>query len=534
MAKNDGILGISLNHGRIALTTMKAGQVSRTIWEEVPENIAEESKILAKSLFADFLREKLKENDIKCKKAAYIIADEDIFIKNIKLPVMSDEQLRYNIPFEFNDYIHGEMKDYIFDFIKRDSAADSGREQIRLLAYAVPVETIVGLQETLQMAGLKLVKALPETVACEALLGLFNNPEDERSGKCFLDIGRRNIRMMIFKNGEYSLSHQIDIGEAHAITVIADELGVDMHLAETYLRANHNDCNRMTPVVNAFKDISLEVLKGLNYFEMSDMTTRLGEIIICGTGALTEPLVEILRERIDKKVSTMDAVLSECCSDKAVNVTYTSVGLLLAKAPGISGDGSSAQADKKKKVNLKVLIPGIVAALAIIGVVGKFVVYDQFARLNREIHKTNELYAQLEEKNEIIRQSGELMKEYAHYTWDGMTEEEKGRVKRLDTAKLVDFINDQGMDVDKTSLSDAVLTINLKAASLESVSRLIEQINDQEIVESTSVVYAATKDNDGKAADSSEEETKKVYTRNNVEAQINIYLTNNEEEEKAQ
>lgn len=529
MAKNEGILGISVNHGRIALTILKAGMVNKTLWEEIPENIVDGSKILSRNLFAEFLLDKLKENGIKCKKAAYMIADEDIFIKNITMPVMTDDQLKYNVPFEFHDYIKGEMKDYIFDFIRRDAGEGSNSQQIKLLAYAVPAQTITDLAEILDMAGLKLVKALPETVAYEALLHKVGDDGGDRNGKCILDIGRRNIRMMIFKNGEYSLSHQIDAGISRAINVIADEMAVDLHLAATYLQTNHNDCNKMTPVVNTFKDISLEVLKGLNYYEMSDMTSKLGDVILCGAGALVEPLVEILKERIDKNVYTMDEFLSEYSSDKEINITYTSVGILLADAAGIAGDGSSAQADRRKKVNLKVVIPAAVICLAILGVVGKFVVYDQFSTLAKEIKRNSTLFDQLEEKNRIIRESGELVTEYAHYTWDGMTQEEKTRVKRTDTAQLVDFISAQGVDVENFSLTGTVMTVNLHARNLESVSSLLETINEQDIVESSSIVYAATKDKER-----SNDTGSIVYQESGVEAQIYLYLTNNAGEGKAQ
>ena len=335
--------------------------------------------------------------------------------------------------------------------------------------------------------------------------------------------------MMIFKNGEYSLSHQIDVGINRAITVIADEMAVDMHLAATYLQTNHNDCNKKIPVVNTFKDISLEVLKGLNYYEMSDMTSKLGDVILCGAGALVEPLVEILKERIDKNVYTMDEFLSEYSSDKEINVTYTSVGVLLADAAGIAGDGSSAQADRRKKVNLKVVIPAAVICLAILGVVGKFVVYDQFSTLAKEIKRNSTLFDQLEEKNRIIRESGELVTEYAHYTWDGMTQEEKTRVKRTETAQLVDFISAQGVDVENFSLTGTVMTVNLHARNLESVSSLLETINEQDIVESSSIVYAATKDKER-----SNDTGSIVYQESGVEAQIYLYLTNNAGEGKAQ
>ncbi len=110
-----------------------------------------------------------------------------------------------------------------------------------------------------------------------------------------------------------------------------------------------------------------------------------------------------------------------------------------------------------------------------------------------------------------------------------MTEEERGRVKRTDTAALVDFINSQGINVEYFSLSGTVMTINLHAGSLESVSRLLETIKQQEIVESSSVVYAATKDKED-----FDENAQKIQVDNGVEAQINIYLINYEEEENAQ
>ena len=529
MAKKDGILGISLNHGRIAMTILKAGQVSRTIWEDVPDNIVDGARILSRNLFADFLQEKLKDNGIKCKKAAYTISDEDLFIRNITMPYMTDAQLMYNIPFEFTDYIHGEMKDYLFDFIKRSTGDGDIKEQAKILAYAVPLATITEIRQTLEMAGLKLVKALPETIAFEALLGKVSTGEDDRSSKCFLDIGRRGIRMNIFKNGEYSLTHQIDVGEGHAINAIADELGVDTHLATTYLRSNHNNCNELTPVVNAFKDISLEVLKGLNYYEMSDISSKLGDVILCGTGALTEPLVEILKERIDKNVYTMDEFMSAYSSDKNINVTYASVGVLLSDAKGIAGDLSTAGMPKKKKINFAVLVPSIVICLIILGLIGKFVVYDQFAHLAREVKQSKELYARIEEQNKIIEESGELVSEYAHYTWDGMTEEEKGRVKRTEIADLVNFIKTRGIDVEYYSLSGTVMTINIRADSLESVSKLLNSVKELDIVESSSVVYASTKDVEKKDKNSTANEEGAeavIKTGNTVEAQINVYITN--------
>ena len=164
MAKSDGVVGICVRHNRIALGTLKGGTVNKVFWSDIPENIVDDNKVLSENLFVEFLKEKLKESGIRARKAAVVIADVDLFIKNVRMPNMSDEQLRLNIPFEFRDYVSGELKDYVFDYLKKGTSNDEETEKIDLLAYAVPSEYITGLSHSLRLAGLRLERAIPESL----------------------------------------------------------------------------------------------------------------------------------------------------------------------------------------------------------------------------------------------------------------------------------------------------------------------------------------------------------------------------------
>ncbi len=64
MARNDGVLGLSVTHEILSLTLMKGGVIRKTVWEEFPDNIVEEGKIVSQNLFAEFLKEQLKEKKI--------------------------------------------------------------------------------------------------------------------------------------------------------------------------------------------------------------------------------------------------------------------------------------------------------------------------------------------------------------------------------------------------------------------------------------------------------------------------------------
>ena len=170
MAKKDGILGIDVRHGKLSLSIMRGGKIYKSAWTDVPGNIVDDYKILSENLFAEFLKEKLKENRIKAKKAVFVISDTDLVIRSFNMPEMPDDQLKLNVPYEFSDYISGDMKDYIFDFMRRDSKGQEGSDNANLIAYAVPVEYIRKIGNALRLAGLKLERAVPETLVYETLI----------------------------------------------------------------------------------------------------------------------------------------------------------------------------------------------------------------------------------------------------------------------------------------------------------------------------------------------------------------------------
>ena len=118
------------------------------------------------------------------------------------------------------------------------------------------------------------------------------------------------------------------------------------------------------------------------------------------------------------------------------------------------------------------------------------------------------------DKSLSLKKGTDLKNEYYHYTWDTMSEEEQGRISRLDAAKLIDLIGKQGMKVTYMDLVKGAMTIDLKADTLEDVSKLSVLLKEQDIVESCSVVSAKTIEDD--------EKTEEVES--GVNAEIKVYL----------
>ena len=328
--KKKPLLGISTEHNRLSITVMHDGKVTKNLYVEIPDNIALHGEIVSENLFSELLKDTLKANRIREKYAALTISSDQIFIRSVTMPKMSLEQIKYNIPFEFRDYIRGELKEYIFDYAYRPPLDNKGEEPvINLLAVAMERSRMDMYKRMFARAGLKLVRAMPLLCAYEELLKALEDPEEVNKERCFLDLGNESSRMLIFKNARYKLIHSVDIGERRIIQTIADEMNVDMHIAMTYLKSNYEDCWHLPAVMNNYRDISIEVLKGLNFYEVSDMSSRLRDIVLTGGGALIEPLSAILKERINMNVLTMGELYPEYDINGVMPITAPSVGILL-------------------------------------------------------------------------------------------------------------------------------------------------------------------------------------------------------------
>ena len=331
--RSDSILGVSCGHGRITLTLVKGGKAKKAVWIDADENILAHSEIKSKNLFVTLLRQTLKENNMYCKRVAYSIPDSNVFTRIVTMPQMTDEQIRLNIPFEFRDFIQGELKEYLFDYAYLSSEEEgiygTNNPVVRLFAAAVPKKVFVEIQDMFKMAGMKLVKASPQLCAFEALLRLLPTEEETKRERCFIDIGRNHTRLMIYKDGRYKLVHNIDMGERDITQAIADEMNVDMHIARTYLEKNYEECQTFPSVINVYKDISLEILKGINFYEVSDMSSRLADVTLCGGAAMIASFVTLLKERIAMNVTTMPELLPDWNQGGALNITAGSLGVVL-------------------------------------------------------------------------------------------------------------------------------------------------------------------------------------------------------------
>ena len=94
-----------------------------------------------------------------------------------------------------------------------------------------------------------------------------------------------------------------------------------------------------------------------------------------------------------------------------------------------------------------------------------------------------ELQNQLDEANRTIRDMGDIEKEYAHYTTEGMTAEELSRVDRVKVMKAVEDAVVNTGTVNNWTLSGNIATLQVRGSSLSELNQIAAAIEKDPIVE---------------------------------------------------
>ena len=330
MAKT--LLGIDIGQNQLKLALVRNGRVVKTACQPMPENLLREGRIVSQESMSDLLKEILKANGMKAAKAAYIMPAESVYIKNVQMPLMTIEQLEYNLPFEFHDYITGEARDYVFDYAvlsgeenkasgktaekngknrrsgrKKVLEQESGSEEesesvLELMAVAADRSALESIQQILHRLGMKLEVAAPTVSAYISLIRLqheklISNMAGDEFG--ILDLGFGAVRLYMFHGDRHVAVRVLETGLSSLDIAVADAYSVDVHLAHTYLMTNFENCQERPECTAAYENIAVELMRAMNFYHFSNPGSNLADIWLCGGGAVIRPLVSTIQEMLN-------------------------------------------------------------------------------------------------------------------------------------------------------------------------------------------------------------------------------------------
>ena len=542
MAKS--CLGIDIGKDQLKLVLMKGETIQKAVSVQMPEGLLKEGRIVSVETTGELIRKTMRENKIRCKEAAVVVSSGICFLRNVTMPEMTADQLVYNLPYEFRDYITDELKKYVFDYSwgsaeelpkakkpkkqpkkkkgeeKPDEKAEDSEErrgEMELLAAAAPLEAIDDLRLMARKAGLKLTFAAPEVSACENLLHYKLKEESDKDKEYgILDLGSTSSRLLIFKGDRHQVTRIIERGMEQVEELLADSLHIDIHLAHTWLLTNHEDCVNSEVCQDAFSQISVELMRALNFYQFSNPDSRLEDIYICGGGASIESMRESLKENLDVTIHDASELMDGLGGGRVSEVPSL---WMLAAGTAL---GRTAKAPKKqinlalagqKKKHYWVAVPAIGGIVMVAGVIGKVAVADRLVQMSEAQSAVSQMQQQVDDITAYIDSFGDLQETYAHYTYQGLTGDELSFLNRPEVLKLMTDIIFPKVMVSSWSVSGNQLSLPVTGENLSDINSLVQELEQEPIVDYCNVMTAVTDGN-----------TETEAAADKVTGQIVIYL----------
>lgn len=300
----------------------------KTAFMQMPENLLKDGKVVSPESLSKFLKEVKKEGAIGGNDVALVLPDDSTFFRNITSPVVSDAQLKLNLPYEFRDFVGSNSIDYNYDYVvtSYNKDEDDNVTGINLLAAAASKKTIAEYYSIIKRAGLKLKVALPHEMA---LINIMKDA-DETKEYCLIGVGYARCNVYIFKGCKLTATKMIDIGCKDIDLAIAANLNIDLYLAASYRNSNHNNVLNSDYLDSVYESVSLEVMKTINFYKYENHETSLNEVCFFNTGAKLSKLKELICKSVAFNEKDIREILpSEYKDDEDADRCLLSIGVTL-------------------------------------------------------------------------------------------------------------------------------------------------------------------------------------------------------------
>lgn len=317
------MLGINIGTATLRIIAMEDEKVLDYMEEDMEDNLIKDGRIVSANAVGDFIKAMLKEHHIRIKNAAIVLPINSYFIRRTRLPKMTVDQLKVNLPYEFHDYIQQEPSQYIYDY----QMLGINDSEMDLMAAAASKETVRSYEAVCKRAGLDFVKLVPDVMCLQAIV-LPVNPKEpvpvlaekdhvltrEEKGQDYvvLDVGHSSARMHFFSNHAYEISRTLQTGPVDIVSMIAEAEGIDSHIAWMRAESNTGGCLDRPEVADAISTLSTEIMRVVNFYNYNHPDNNLEVIYTTGdalpfnvvqdnvkdaTGMEVRPLLELLPEK---------------------------------------------------------------------------------------------------------------------------------------------------------------------------------------------------------------------------------------------
>jgi len=254
-------------------------------------------------LYGKSLKEFISEMNFTAPHVVVGLDETFVYMRIIKLPQMSDRDLKNSVYYEAEQYIPLPLSEVSLSYQKLDvDYVEKGKINVQLVAAKKAVlEKYVTI---LKIAGLVPKAIEPETLALGRSLG---DTKEAPAGSIVLDIGFNQTIIIISYGGFVRFTRNIQIGGDIITKSIAQDLNLDYSQAEEYKKVYGLDKNQVdgkifTVVKPIVDNIVSEIKRASIFFTKQYPDATIKRVILAGGTAQMPGLLLHMANNLDLEV----------------------------------------------------------------------------------------------------------------------------------------------------------------------------------------------------------------------------------------
>ena len=279
------MIGVEIGSSTLKMSVSVGGTIRQMAAEKMPEDLVREGRPTSAAAMVDFLKTTMKRNGIRGGNCAMVLPSQLVIAHHVTMPLMSESELKLNLPFEFRDFVGKDGAKYDYDY----SVMGVKDNVMELYAAAVRKDVVEEYYSIFKKAGLTLKIAIPAEMAWANLIAASQNLPRK---VCIVDVGHNSTRVNIFVDGNFVMGKDIEMAGAMLDETIAAEQKVDAYVAHTRKEANMNKVLSEDVMNDAYQALAIEVMKIVNFYAYTDNSEggQLEHLYYCGGSSVIEPL----------------------------------------------------------------------------------------------------------------------------------------------------------------------------------------------------------------------------------------------------
>ncbi|MFH1287638.1 MAG: type IV pilus assembly protein PilM, partial [bacterium] len=196
-----------------------------------PSEAVSDGVIVDANSVVDAVRKVVTEGNVKIKEVKVGLSGRSVIVKKIKMPLMTEEELRDSIHWEAEQHIPFSIDEVVLDFVIIPDEMNEKSKQMNVLLIAAKKDKIKSYIDILSQLSLKAVLVDLDSFAIansyEASSGI-----KENEILCFLNVGGEMANINLMGNTCPYFVREISVGGNHFTRAIQKEFDVGFSKAE--------------------------------------------------------------------------------------------------------------------------------------------------------------------------------------------------------------------------------------------------------------------------------------------------------------